>query len=43
MKAAGLGGCSVECLKSTSVMEWLIRLLSVCFIISLAPNDARND
>ena len=31
-KAAGLGGCAVECLKSgsTSVIEWLVRLLNEC-------------
>ena len=40
-KGVGLDGCCIDCLKSvcTSVLDWLIRLLNVCFITSLAPVD----
>ena len=40
-KAAGLDGCAVECLKKggASVIEWLVRLLNVCFLTSLVPSD----
>ncbi len=40
-KAAGLDGCAAECLKSgrTTVVEWLVRLLYVCFLSSMMPID----
>ena len=40
-KAAKLDGCAVECLKrgGKSIIEWLVRLLDVCFVISIVPVD----
>ncbi len=40
-KAAGLDGCAAECLKSgrAMVVEWLVRLLNVCFLSSMEPMD----
>ncbi len=40
-KAAGLDGVAAECLKSgeATVMEWLVRLLNVCFLSSMVPID----
>jgi len=40
-KAAGLDGCAVECVKSggATVVEWLVRLLNICFMSSLVPID----
>uniref|UniRef100_A0A3P9JF00 ribonuclease H n=1 Tax=Oryzias latipes TaxID=8090 RepID=A0A3P9JF00_ORYLA len=40
-KAAGVDGCAVECLKSGGaiVIEWLVRLLNVCFANGQVPLD----
>ena len=40
-KAAGLDGAEVECIKSggKSVVEWLVRLLNVCFQEGKVPED----
>ena len=40
-KAAGMDRCAIECLKSssTSVIEWLVRLLNGCFMTSLVLVD----
>ncbi len=40
-KAAGLDGAAAECLKSggATVVEWLVKLLNVCFLISMVPID----
>ena len=39
VKAVGLDGRAVECLKSgsTSVIEWLVRLVNVCYVSSMVP------
>ncbi len=43
-KAAGLDGCAAECLKGgrAAVVEWLVRLLNVCFLSSMVPIDWTN-
>ena len=40
-KAAGMDECAVECLKGggVTVVEWLVRLLNVCFVIGMVPLD----
>uniref|UniRef100_A0A8C8DHP6 ribonuclease H n=1 Tax=Oryzias sinensis TaxID=183150 RepID=A0A8C8DHP6_9TELE len=40
-KAAGVDGCAVECLKcgGAIVIEWLVRLLNVCFANGQVPLD----
>ncbi len=40
-KAAGLDGVAAECLKrgKATVVEWLVRLLNVCFLSSMVPVD----
>ena len=40
-KAPGLDGCVGECLKAggASIVEWLVRLLNVCFVTSVVPLD----
>ena len=40
-KAAGLDGCAAECVKNggVTVVEWLLRLLNVCFLSSMVPID----
>ena len=40
-KAAGMDGCAVECLKAAgeSGIEWLVRLLNICFVAGAVPLD----
>jgi len=40
-KAPGLDGCAAECLKKggVAVIEWLVRLLNVCFVSGVVPVD----
>ena len=40
-KTPGLDGCAVECLKKggEAVIEWLVRLLNVCFVAGRVPVD----
>jgi len=44
-KAAGVGGCAVECVKSggATVVEWLVRLLNVCFMSSLVMSSVASE
>ena len=43
-KAAGLDGCAVEAVKNggASLIEWLVRLLNVCFLAGCVPLDWRS-
>ena len=43
-KAPGLDGFPVECLKKGGivVLEWLVRLLNVCFDVGVVPRDWRG-
>ena len=40
-KTADFDGFAVECLKSgsTSGIEWLVRLLNVCFVNNMVPGN----
>lgn len=41
VKAAGLNGCMAECLESGEARDtdWLVRLVTVCFVSNMVPND----
>ena len=43
-KAPGLDGFLVECLKKggMAVLEWLVRLLNLCFDMGVVPKDWRG-
>ena len=40
-KAPGMDGCAAECLRrgGVAIIEWLVRILNVCFDESLVPED----
>ena len=43
-KAPGLDGCAPECVKKGggALVEWLVRLLNVCFVAAMVPLDWRS-
>ena len=43
-KAPGMDGIAAECIKKggVSVVEWLVRLFSVCFVLGVAPLEWRS-